>query len=278
MASESRPLILLSNDDGIDSRGIAVLEEAVREMGELYVVAPENERSAASHALTLHKPLLITERSPRRFAVSGTPTDCVNLAIFTILPRKPDFLLSGINHGANMADDVTYSGTVSAAFEGSILGVPSMAFSLTVPEDSSRPLAFETAGHYVRLLVERMMAAPPPPSILFSVNIPDRPLSGIAGVRVTRLGKRVFGSGDIIRKEDPRGRPYYWIGLSPKDYEPDSQSDLHAVDHGYVSVTPLHLDLTHYPSLSRYQSWESGEDPARVQGRVQGLDAHPISP
>jgi 5'-nucleotidase len=274
MASDSRPLILLSNDDGIDSRGIAVLEEAVREMGEVFVVAPENERSAASHALTLHKPLRIYERSPRHFAVSGTPTDCVNLAIFTILPRKPDFLLSGINHGANMADDVTYSGTVSAAFEGSILGVPSMAFSLTVPEDPSRPLAFETARHFVSLLVRRMMESAPASSVLFSVNIPDRPLSGVAGIRVTRLGKRVFGSGDIIRKEDPRGRPYYWIGLSPKDYEPDPQSDLHAVDHGYVSVTPLHLDLTHYPSLSRFRSWEETEEPSRSQG----FGAHPFSP
>ncbi len=198
----------------------------------------------------------------------------MNLAIFTILPRKPDFLISGINHGANMADDVTYSGTVSAAFEGSILGVPSMAFSLTVPEDPSGPLAIETARHFAGLLVRRMMASPPPSSVLFSVNIPDRPLSEVAGIHLTRLGKRVFGSGDIIRKEDPRGRPYYWIGLSPKDYEPDSQSDLHAVDHGYVSVTPLHLDLTHYPSLTRYRSWESTDEPSRSPG----LPAHPFSP
>lgn len=274
MTAESRPLILLSNDDGIDSRGIGVLEEAVRDLGEVFVVAPESERSAASHALTLHKPLRIYERSPRHFAVSGTPTDCVNLAIFTILQRKPDLLLSGVNHGANMADDVTYSGTVSAAFEGSILGVPSMAFSLTVPEDPQLPLAFDTARYYVSMLVRKMLESRPPSSVLFSVNIPDRPLSEVSGVRVTRLGKRVFGTGDIIRKEDPRGRPYYWIGLSPKDYEPDSQSDLHAVDHGFVSVTPLHLDLTHYPSLTRYQTWESSEEPFESRG----LGAHPFSP
>ncbi len=272
--ADARPLILISNDDGIDSRGISVLEEAVRDLGDVYVVAPESERSAASHALTLHKPLRIYERSLRHYAVSGTPTDCVNLAVFTILPRKPDILLSGINHGQNMADDVTYSGTVSAAFEGSILGIPSMAFSLTVPDDPSLPPAFDSARHYATHLVRKMIEDRPAASVLFSVNIPDRPLGDIGGIRMTRLGKRVFGTGDILRKEDPRGRPYYWIGLSPKDYEPDPQSDLHAVDHGFVSVTPLHLDLTHYPSLSRYQSWESPDHSLQQPG----LRAHPMAP
>lgn len=274
--SESRPLILLSNDDGIGSQGILALEEAVRGLGEIYVVAPETERSAASHALTLHKPLRIYERSPRHFAVSGTPTDCVNLAIFTILPRKPDILLSGINHGANMADDVTYSGTVSAAFEGSILGVPSMAFSLVTPEDPSLPLDLGTAGHFARLLVKRFIESRPDPSVLFSVNIPARPISGIRGIRITRLGKRVFSTGDIIRKEDPRGRPYYWIGLSPKDYEPDENSDLHAVDHDFVSVTPLHLDLTHYPSIATHRFWENPEIPGDKL-EAEGLGVHPLS-
>ena len=256
------PLILLSNDDGIDSQGIAVLEEAVEGLGEIYVVAPENERSAASHALTLHKPLRISERSPRHFAVSGTPTDCVNLALFTILPRRPALLLSGINHGANMADDVTYSGTVSAAFEGSILGVPSMAFSLVLPDLPGEPLAFATARHFVRILAMKMLSDGPPATIPFSVNIPSHPLDRVRGIRLTRLGKRIFDTGNIITKSDPRGRPYYWIGLSPTDYEPDPESDLHAVDHGYVSVTPLHLDLTHYPSLDRYRSWEGvGREP-----------------
>lgn len=256
MTQDPSPLILLSNDDGIGSRGIAVLEEAVKGLGEIYVVAPETERSAASHALTLHKPLRIAERSPRHFAVSGTPTDCVNLAIFTILPRRPTILLSGINHGANMADDVTYSGTVSAAFEGSILGVPSMAFSLVLPDEADGPLAFDTARHFVRILATRMLEESPPASVAFSVNIPSRPIDRVEGIRITRLGKRIFDTGNIVMKSDPRGRPYYWIGLSPTDYEPDPESDLHAVDHGYVSVTPLHLDLTHYPSLSRFRGWE----------------------
>ena len=274
--TKSRPLILLSNDDGIGSPGILALEEAVQGMGEIYVVAPETERSAASHALTLHKPLRIYERSPRHYAVSGTPTDCVNLAVFTILPRKPDILLSGINHGANMADDVTYSGTVSAAFEGSILGIPSMAFSLVAPEDPARPLAIETARHFASILVNRFIHSSPEASVLFSVNIPARPISGVKGIRITRLGKRVFSTGDIIRKEDPRGRPYYWIGLSPKDYEPDESSDLHAVDHDFVSVTPLHLDLTHYPSIATHRSWENINSSGQ-KIETEDLGAHPFS-
>lgn len=261
--AEVRPLILLSNDDGIGSEGILALEEAVRDLGDVYVVAPETERSAAAHSLTLHKPLRIYERSPRHFAVSGTPTDCVNLAVFTILPRKPDILLSGINHGANMADDVTYSGTVSAAFEGSILGIPSMAFSLVIPDDPATPLSFGAARHFARILAERLISSDPDPSVLFSVNIPDRPAGRVSGIRLTHLGKRIFDTGNIIRNEDPRGRPYYWIGLSPKDYEPDAESDLHAVDHGFVSVTPLHLDLTHYPSIARHKFWE---EPEKVPG------------
>jgi 5'-nucleotidase len=269
-------LILLSNDDGIGSQGIQALEAAVRDLGEVYVVAPETERSAASHALTLHKPLRIYERSPRHFAVSGTPTDCVNLAVFTILPRKPDILLSGINHGANMADDVTYSGTVSAAFEGSILGVPSMAFSLVAPEDPAQPLALDTATHFARILIRRFILSAPDPAVLFSVNIPYRPVSGIRGIRITRLGKRLFSTGDIIQKEDPRGRPYYWIGLSPKDYEPDESSDLHAVDHDFVSVTPLHLDLTHYPSIATHRFWES-TDSLGEKVEAEGLGVHPFS-
>lgn len=275
--SDTLPLILLSNDDGIGSRGIRVLEEAVQGLGEVYVVAPENERSAASHALTLHKPLRIYERGPRHFAVSGTPTDCVNLAVFTILPRKPAILLSGINHGANMADDVTYSGTVSAAFEGSILGVPSMAFSLVVPDGEDGPMAFDTARHFARILVRRFLASRPDPAVLFSVNVPDCGIPEVRGIRVTRLGKRVFSTGNIIRKEDPRGRPYYWIGLSPKDYEPDPLSDLHAVDHRFVSLTPLHLDLTHYPSIPGLKIWESPEE---AEGPLvgEGREPRPVFP
>ncbi|MHB8422569.1 MAG: 5'/3'-nucleotidase SurE [Leptospirales bacterium] len=251
-----KPLILVSNDDGISSAGIRFLEEAVAPLGDVYVVAPDQERSAASHALTIHKPLRITEKDPRHFALNGTPTDCINFALYVILPRKPDLIVSGINHGCNLADDVTYSGTVSAAFEGSILGTTSLAFSLEVPDDPSSPLQFETARHYARKIARLQLASPVETSVLLSVNIPNLPLEKVRGIRVTHLGKRLINETNIIRKEDPRGRPYYWIGMGPKDYEPDEASDLHAIDHGWVSLTPLHLDLTHYPSMSSLRKWE----------------------
>ena len=256
-----RPLILVSNDDGISSEGIRVLEEAVSPLGDVYVVAPDQERSAASHALTIHKPLRISQKDTRHYALNGTPTDCINFALYVILPRKPDLIVSGINHGSNLADDVTYSGTVSAAFEGSILGIPSIAFSLQIPEDLEKTAHFETALLYSRQIAGDYLASPMESSILVSVNIPDRPPGEVRGVRVTRLGKRLINETNIIRKEDPRGRPYYWIGMGPKDYEPDEASDLHAIDHGFVSVTPLHLDLTHYPSLSRLRVMEDKLSP-----------------
>jgi 5'-nucleotidase len=264
----TRPLILLSNDDGIDSEGIKTLEEAVRDLGDVFVVAPDEERSAASHALTLHKPLRINERDPRHFSMNGTPTDCINFGLFVILPRKPDLIVSGINHGSNLADDVTYSGTVSAAFEGSILGTMSIAFSLETPDSDKDPFQFDTARHYARKLVERQLKNPHDPSVLLSINIPNRPLSAVKGVRVTRLGKRIINETNIIRKEDPRGRPYYWIGMGPKDFEPDPQSDLHAIDQGFVSVTPLHLDLTHYPSIHQMKEWaeEISFSPGKSEG------------
>lgn len=264
-----RPLILVSNDDGISSEGIRVLEEAVSSLGDVYVVAPDQERSAASHALTIHKPLRITQKDARHFALNGTPTDCINFALYVILPRKPDLIVSGINHGSNLADDVTYSGTVSAAFEGSILGTPSIAFSLQVPEEPHRTAHFDTALIYARKIAQSHLSSPLEFSVLLSVNIPDLPPEDVRGVRVTRLGKRLINETNIIRKEDPRGRPYYWIGMGPKDYEPDESSDLHAIDHGFVSVTPLHLDLTHYPSLSRLRKWEEGAAPVKAGSKPE---------
>jgi 5'-nucleotidase len=254
--SEKEPLILISNDDGIDSDGIRVLEEAAEGFGQIVVVAPDQERSAASHALTLHQPLRYTMRRANHYAVNGTPTDCINLARFVILPRKPDLVLSGINHGSNLADDVTYSGTVSAAFEGSLLGSLSMAFSLESPEAEGMAFQLDTAYHVARHLIGKMLERPSDPQVLYSVNIPNRSRENLSGIRVTHLGKRILNENNIIRKEDPRGRPYFWIGLNSRDYEPDPHSDLHAIDHGYVSVTPLHLDLTHFPSMETIAAWE----------------------
>ena len=254
--SKKEPLILISNDDGIDSDGIRILEEAAEGFGQIVVVAPDQERSAASHALTLHQPLRYTKRRANHYAVSGTPTDCINLARFVILPRKPDLVLSGINHGCNLADDVTYSGTVSAAFEGSLLGSLSMAFSLESPETEELPFQLNTALQVARHLIGKILERPGDPQVLYSVNIPNRSEDNLSGIRVTHLGKRILNENNIIRKKDPRGRPYFWIGLNSRDYEPDPHSDLHAIDHGFVSVTPLHLDLTHFPSMGAISSWE----------------------
>ncbi|MHB1758057.1 MAG: 5'/3'-nucleotidase SurE [Leptospirillum sp.] len=254
--SNKEPLILISNDDGIDSDGIRILEEAAEGFGQIVVVAPDQERSAASHALTLHQPLRYTKRRENHYAVNGTPTDCINLARFVILPRKPDLVLSGINHGCNLADDVTYSGTVSAAFEGSLLGSLSMAFSLESPEADGMPFQLDTALHVARYLIGKVLENPGDPQVLYSVNIPNRAKENLSGVRVTHLGKRILNENNIIRKQDPRGRPYFWIGLNSRDYEPDPHSDLHAIDHGFVSITPLHLDLTHFPSMGKISDWE----------------------
>ncbi len=254
--SPDEPLILISNDDGIDSDGIRVLEEAASGFGQIVVVAPDQERSAASHALTLHQPLRYVERTRNHYAVNGTPTDCINLARFVILPRKPDLVLSGINHGSNLADDVTYSGTVSAAFEGSLLGSVSMAFSLESPQVEGAPFRMDTALLVARDLIGKILSKPGDPAVLYSVNIPDRTPGTMNGIRVTHLGKRILNENNIIRKEDPRGKPYFWIGLNARNYEPDPHSDLHAIDHGFVSVTPLHLDLTHFPSIDTLRSWE----------------------
>jgi 5'-nucleotidase len=238
---------LVSNDDGIHSAGIETLERAAQAAGfETYVVAPDREQSATSHALTLHRPLRVVRTGDRSWVVDGTPTDCVNLAICKILRDvRPDFVFSGINQGPNLGDDVTYSGTVAAAFEGTLQGVPSIAFSLDYRREASEgPPDFTEAGkmaeEVIRLALERTMGE----EILWNVNIPTgKP----AGIRATRMGRRRYGES-VVEKIDPRGRPYFWIGGAHVDTHEDG-SDLTTVAGGYVSVTPLHLDLTAYRAL-----------------------------
>jgi len=247
---EVGPLILVSNDDGIHSEGLTALADAVRPLGEVVVVAPDRERSAVSHALTLHRPLRVVPRGPGEHAVDGTPTDCVNLAINGILPRRPALVVSGINKGANLGDDVTYSGTVSAAMEGTLLGVPSMAVSRADAGEAG----FESAGAVARLVASRVLVEGLPAKTLLNVNVPAGPASGI---RMTRLGHRVYRE-KIVQETDPRGLPYYWIGAGPPEWNEDEGSDIFAVNRGLASVTPLHLDLTHYGALGRMTDWESG--------------------
>jgi 5'-nucleotidase len=239
------PLILLSNDDGIHSEGLQALVNAVTAHGRVVVVAPDREQSAVSHALTLHRPLRIDEVAPGRYTVDGTPTDCVNLAINGILQERPALVVSGINKGANLGDDVTYSGTVSAAMEGTLLGVPSIAVS----QIGRGPYDFRIAAGFAGELVSRVVAHPLPADTLLNVNVPqftngEQP----TGVALTRMGRRRYGDA-VIEKVDPRGRKYYWIGGQELSFVEEEGTDFHAVSRGSISVTPIHLDLTNYASF-----------------------------
>ncbi len=229
---DATPLILVSNDDGVHSAGIAALAEALRDLGQVVVVAPDRERSAVSHSLTLHRPLRVEEIGPGRYAVDGTPTDCVNLGVNGILPRRPALVVSGINKGANLGDDVTYSGTVSAAMEGTLLGLPAFAVSLLGRGD----FRFEVAARFARRLAAWVLERGLPSDTLLNVNIPA-PLDG-APIR-----------GFALTKVDPRGKKYYWIGGDELAFEDAEGTDFHAVSHGLISVTPIHLDLTNYKSF-----------------------------
>ncbi|MCZ6481108.1 MAG: 5'/3'-nucleotidase SurE [candidate division NC10 bacterium] len=243
-----RPIILVTNDDGIYSPGLKALAAALEEIGEVHVIAPDRERSAAGHALTLHKPLRATEIAPRWYAVDGTPTDCVPLGVMGILKEKPDLLASGINLGANLGDDITYSGTVSAAFEGTLLGIPSFAISAVEPlrQDLSAAAAF--AARLAVVILERGL----PPDTLLNVNVPPGELNG---VKVTRQGKRSYNEL-IVEKIDPRGKTYYWIGGGEPTWEHLGGTDYEMVVEGKVSITPLHLDLTNYIATEALKNWE----------------------
>lgn len=231
--------ILVSNDDGVHAPGIKALVAALEDLAEITVVAPLAEQSASSHALTLHRPLRIKEIAPRTFAVEGTPTDCVLLAIREFLGQKPDLVVSGINQGPNLGEDVLYSGTVAAAMEGSLLGVGSVALSLA----SWRYTDFAAAGQVARRLVSRLLRRELPPRFLVNVNIPPRPVEEIRGFRLAQLGSRVYNDA-VVKKTDPRGRDYYWIGGAEPTWKPSPDSDFAAIEEGYVSLTPLLLDLT----------------------------------
>jgi len=256
----SNPVILVSNDDGVHSPGLHCLAEALEAVGDVTIIAPDRERNAASHALTLHKPLRVEALKPKVFSVNGTPTDCVNLGVLHLLKGKPpDLIVSGINKGANLGDDVTYSGTVSAAMEGTLLGIPSLAFS---QPDLDRALHaqglyhFKTAARFAlrlaRLVLERGLEK----GRFLNVNIPNCPHEDIQGVRITCLGKRVFDKGMIHEQTDPRGRKYYWIGLNGMTWEKEKKNtDQEALADDMISVTPLHLDLTDYRAFESLSSW-----------------------
>jgi 5'-nucleotidase len=243
------PLLLVTNDDGVHAPGLAALAEAVADLGDVYVLAPEREQSACGHALTLHRPLRIVEIRERWWAVNGTPSDCVNLGLLGFLPERPVLVLSGINHGSNLGDDVTYSGTVSAAMEGTLLGVPSIAISLVEGGD------FRAAAEVAHLIAMRALVEGIPAQTLLNVNVPAQ---APRGVRLARLGHRE-SSEKIVAQTDPRGRTHYWIGGPPK-WEALEGTDMGAVHAGYVAVTPVHLDMTDHRALAKMADWQPALD------------------
>jgi 5'-nucleotidase len=241
-------LILLSNDDGVTSEGLHSLKRALSKTDEVWVVAPDSERTCIAHALTLHTPLRINDLGDRVFSTNGTPADSVLLAMKVILPRKPDLVVAGINKGPNMGQDVSYSGTVAAAKEGAFAGVVSMAVSL----NARKEFLFDDASRSAVDIVEILRSRPLPASTILNVNIPNVRYGELRGSMVTSLGKRIY-NGNIIERRDPRGGPYYWIGGDSEGFEAIAGTDLHAVDLGYLSVTPLHWDLTSYESLGELE-------------------------
>ncbi len=251
--------ILLSNDDGVLASGLNCLREALEGAGEVFVVAPEREQSGASRSLTLDRPLRVRRMGERIYSVDGTPTDCVLLAVRGIpdmVQVHPDLIVSGINHGPNLGDDVTYSGTVAAAAEGRLMGIPSIAISLSSWEQRH----FETAARVARVLVDQLRDRPFPPGTLLNVNVPDLSFAQLRGTRVTRLGRRVYP--DVIVAElDPRGKPCYWIGGDKPTWLPGEGTDFEAVQAGLVSITPLHLDLTDHDRLEEVRGWSLGPEP-----------------
>lgn len=244
--------ILLSNDDGYRSRGIRLLKEALSRIARVTVVAPDRNRSGASNSLTLDVPLRVFEAEPDVYYVQGTPTDCVHLAISGLFDYEHDMVVSGINDGANLGDDVLYSGTVAAALEGRFLGLPTIALSLCTTDGSDGH--FDTGAEVARRLVAQLLASPLDRSLILNVNVPDVPFEALRGYRSTRLGFR-HRSERIVPASDPRGRPVYWVGPAGSQQDAGPGTDFDAVARGYVSVTPLQIDLTRHPALPALEHW-----------------------
>jgi 5'-nucleotidase len=247
--------LLCTNDDGILAHGLECLIRAAEPLGEVTVVAPDREQSATSHSLTLHHPLRPIPRGPSRFQVDGTPTDCVMLAVEALMPARPDFVLSGINHGQNMGEDVLYSGTVAAAMEGLALGIPSIAISFAGGDLRADVSMLDDQVPVLTPLLRHLTALPAfPRETLLNVNLPPLPASEIRGVRLTRLGRRVY-SDSLKPMRDPWGRDIFWIGGGSISWQGREDSDFRAIQEGFISVTPLHLDLTHFDMLAAAATW-----------------------
>ena len=243
--------ILLTNDDGIHAPGIEVLEEIAREFSDdIWICAPDEEQSGMGHALTLTRPVRLRKHGERRFSVTGTPTDSVTMGLRKIMDGEPDVILSGVNRGANLGDDITYSGTVSAAIEGALAGIRSIAFSqVTSREGAAGADTFDAARSWGAKVLGPLLDTPLPKRTLVNVNFPALPSDAINGIRAVRQGFHDYSRGTVVEGRDPRGFQYYWFGLQAIEHTLDHGTDLEAIDEGYVSVTPLQLDLTHHASL-----------------------------
>ncbi|HWS40595.1 MAG TPA: 5'/3'-nucleotidase SurE [Arenimonas sp.] len=247
--------ILISNDDGIEAPGILAMAEGLaQDNHHIFVVAPDRDRSGASNSLTLDQPLRVRYLDERRISVSGTPTDCVHLALSGLLPEDPDIVLSGINNTANLGDDVIYSGTVAAAMEGRCLGLPAIALSCA--SSTRKPKYYESSVRVAKVLIERLLSDPLPADTILNVNIPDLPWQEIQGFEVTRLGHR-HRAEPCIPQTDPRGRAMWWIGPAGPEQDGGPGTDFHAIKNGFISITPIHVDLTRYQALEKVSGWVS---------------------
>jgi 5'-nucleotidase len=242
--------ILVTNDDGIDSPGVQLLAETLKPLGRVYVVAPDKECSAMAHSLTLQRPLRVDEVREGYFAVDGTPADCVNLAICHILPERPNMIASGINRGGNMGEDITYSGTVSAAFEGAFYGIPSFAISLVSKDD----FKFRTAASFALRIARFILQNGLPKDTFLNINVPNLDEDGVKSYMITKQGRRVYGDA-VVEEVDPDGQKYYWI-RGHRGLESMKGTDFEAVSKHFISITPLHLDLTDYPSIEEMRKWK----------------------
>ena len=242
--------ILISNDDGYQSDGLATLALSISDLAEVVIVAPDRNQSGASHSLTLETPLRVGRTRDGIYYVNGTPTDCVHLALTGFLDDEPDMVIAGINHGANLGDDVLYSGTVAAAAEGRFLGLPAIAVSLV----GENPRHFDTAGHAIRVLLQQLENSPLPPDTTLNINVPDVPYQELRGFRSTRLGYR-HRAEPVIESHDPKGRLLYWVGAAGAGQDAGPGTDFHAVENGFISVTPLHFDLTRHTGLEVLETW-----------------------
>jgi 5'-nucleotidase len=245
--------ILLSNDDGYQAKGLRCLTDVLSDLAEVTVVAPDRNRSGASNSLTLDVPLRLEQVGDRSYYVNGTPTDCVHVALTGLLDDEPDMVVSGINHGANLGDDVLYSGTVAAAMEGRFLGLPAIAISLVAAE---KPI-FETAAGVAKKLVQALLSNPLPTDTILNVNVPNRPAEQIKGLQATRLGFR-HRAEPVIRTLDPKNRPVYWVGAAGEGQDSGPGTDFYAVAEGFVSVTPIRVDLTDHDAVSGIDTWLAG--------------------